>query len=288
MTKEYFGPNSLVWLWNKIKGLKLSNPNKLILSGAVSAEYDGSSEVKVNIPAGGGGTGGPVEWNDVQNKPFYEETKTVLDQNAEFTFDNDMLMYTYMPTGAVDLSALVVDADCTVTWGDEVYRCKVGDFNGMCYVGNIGILFGDPNLGEEPFGIMASPQDGLLAIMDAYAQEEKTLYVKIECGVLKKIDNKFVDIEAIADSVKKPQVTVYLDTSKRTYLCSSVDFSTAMSKSELNAICSDKEKDILIRDISGNIYSPLVITGRNSEPYMTVYYFDGTEMKACYTAEYTG
>ena len=32
----------------------LPNPNKLILSGAVTAEYDGSSEVSVEIPAGGG------------------------------------------------------------------------------------------------------------------------------------------------------------------------------------------------------------------------------------------
>lgn len=32
----------------------LKNPNKLILSGAVTAEYDGSSEVRVEIPAGGG------------------------------------------------------------------------------------------------------------------------------------------------------------------------------------------------------------------------------------------
>lgn len=31
----------------------LPNPNKLILSGAVSAEYDGSAEVSVEIPAGG-------------------------------------------------------------------------------------------------------------------------------------------------------------------------------------------------------------------------------------------
>lgn len=33
---------------------RLPNPNKLILSGAVAAEYDGSSEVSVEIPAGGG------------------------------------------------------------------------------------------------------------------------------------------------------------------------------------------------------------------------------------------
>ena len=34
---------------------KLPNPNKLTLTGAVSAEYDGSTPVTVNIPSGGGG-----------------------------------------------------------------------------------------------------------------------------------------------------------------------------------------------------------------------------------------
>ena len=34
----------------------LPNPNKLILSGAVTAEYDGSTEVSVEIPAGGSGS----------------------------------------------------------------------------------------------------------------------------------------------------------------------------------------------------------------------------------------
>ena len=35
--------------------LKVPNPNKLTFSGAVSAEYDGSSPVNVVIPPGGGG-----------------------------------------------------------------------------------------------------------------------------------------------------------------------------------------------------------------------------------------
>lgn len=38
----------------------LPNPNKLILTGAVAAEYDGSSEVSVEIPAGGAGGVYPV------------------------------------------------------------------------------------------------------------------------------------------------------------------------------------------------------------------------------------
>ena len=39
----------------------LPNPNKLILTGAVTAEYDGSSEVSVEIPAGSGGSGSAYE-----------------------------------------------------------------------------------------------------------------------------------------------------------------------------------------------------------------------------------
>ena len=39
----------------------LPNPNKLIFTGAVSQEYDGSSQVVVNIPSGGGGGTGDGE-----------------------------------------------------------------------------------------------------------------------------------------------------------------------------------------------------------------------------------
>lgn len=41
---------------------KLPNPHKLTFSGAVTGEYDGSAEVNINIPngGGGGGTGGTV------------------------------------------------------------------------------------------------------------------------------------------------------------------------------------------------------------------------------------
>ena len=41
---------------------KLPNPHKLTFSGAVTGEYDGSEEVNINIPngGGGGGTGGAV------------------------------------------------------------------------------------------------------------------------------------------------------------------------------------------------------------------------------------
>lgn len=48
----------------------LPNPNKLKLTGAVEAEYDGSSEVLVNIPKSA------ASWNDLTDKPFYAEMTT--------------------------------------------------------------------------------------------------------------------------------------------------------------------------------------------------------------------
>ena len=47
---------------------KLPNPQKIIFTGAVSAEYDGSSQQTINIPTGGG-SGGTTDYNDLSNKP---------------------------------------------------------------------------------------------------------------------------------------------------------------------------------------------------------------------------
>lgn len=47
---------------------KLPNPQKIIFTGAVSAEYDGSSQQTINIPTGGG-SGGTTDYNNLSNKP---------------------------------------------------------------------------------------------------------------------------------------------------------------------------------------------------------------------------
>jgi len=45
----------------------LPNPQKLIFSGAVTGEYDGSAELNVNIPESSGG--GTTNYNNLSNKP---------------------------------------------------------------------------------------------------------------------------------------------------------------------------------------------------------------------------
>ena len=62
---------------------KLPNPQKIIFTGAVSAEYDGSSQQTINIPIGTGG-GGTTDYTDLSNKPQLNgitlEGKKTLDQ----------------------------------------------------------------------------------------------------------------------------------------------------------------------------------------------------------------
>lgn len=67
---------------------KLPNPQKLIFTGAVSGEYDGSSQQTINIPTGGGSGGGTTDYNDLSNKPqlggvTLEGNKTLDDIGAQ-------------------------------------------------------------------------------------------------------------------------------------------------------------------------------------------------------------
>lgn len=62
----------------------LPNPNSLVFTGAVSAEYDGSRPVTVEIPEGGGGaSGGGSEWEVILDKEISVTAVTIIEQSLD-------------------------------------------------------------------------------------------------------------------------------------------------------------------------------------------------------------
>lgn len=61
---------------------KLPNPQKLIFTGAVTAEYDGSAPLSVEIPSGGGGSAGDVSWKLIR-------TINIVSGTSNYSFDTD-------------------------------------------------------------------------------------------------------------------------------------------------------------------------------------------------------
>ncbi|MGF0101965.1 hypothetical protein [Bariatricus sp. SGI.019] len=79
---------------------KLPNPQKLTFTGAVTAEYDGSAPLSVEIPSGGGGVD---SWELVNSVTTSEEVATVeISTNSSgetFSLEN-ILVAIYVPYGA--------------------------------------------------------------------------------------------------------------------------------------------------------------------------------------------
>ena len=60
----------------------LPNPNALTFTGAVTATYDGSAPLTVNIPSGEGGSGGAVSWKLIR-------TINIVSGTSEYSFNTD-------------------------------------------------------------------------------------------------------------------------------------------------------------------------------------------------------
>lgn len=82
--------------WEKVPDVptKLPNPNSLKFTGAVTAEYDGSSAVTVNIPTGGGGSITVDDHldlnstNPVQNKVVTMNIDELMDEVFKLSFNS--------------------------------------------------------------------------------------------------------------------------------------------------------------------------------------------------------
>lgn len=128
--------------------------------------------------------GGVTSWNDLTDRPFYEEQMVVFEQTVDCTSDMDGA---YLGT-VKNPPFIPSNQTYIVTWNGTKYTCNaidaVGD--GSVYaIGNAGFLGG--NMTEEPF--LITEDNGMLAFVTL---ESGSYDVKIEEVTVKKIEEKFL------------------------------------------------------------------------------------------------
>lgn len=168
------------------------NPRTLTITGAVEAEYNGSADVVVEIPAGGSGGSslpetadplmqlvtdqdGKVGWAE---RLAYKTTKQVENLAAtKLTFYENGEVALLTPWAA----DVVAGAVCTVNYNGTDYGCLAIDYNaiapngglpaGACVLGNLAAMGGEGIAGsnaDAPFAMITMP-NALSADMGAYA-----------------------------------------------------------------------------------------------------------------------
>lgn len=100
----------------------LPNPNALTFMGAATGTYDGSAPLTVNIPAGGGGTGGSSEW-----KLLTDITLTEASAIAEVKYDTKYkTMYAYFRIPKVEEKISTGNSICLLH-SNALYYVSIGD-----------------------------------------------------------------------------------------------------------------------------------------------------------------
>ena len=144
-----------------------------------------------------------TSWNDLDDKPFYDESSTLFDQTLNFlkseTYWEPSLLIEYTSD-----AALVAGQTYTVTWNGIKYNCECTIIEGLSAIGNIDMLFGSDN--GMPFVIALDTSgnafDGSpawlfmsteLMMNSSDLTLSGTYSCKIEGGNIKHLDNKYLD-----------------------------------------------------------------------------------------------
>lgn len=144
-------PNNTV-AQNATNNVLTPNPKKITFTGAVDAEYDGSSDVTVEIPEGGTGGGGGSA--SKYKQPEWGAETAIVDILPEAEYS---IMSEEEPIAVITSPvshALVVGDTYEVIYNGTSYNCTcVRDDSGNYALGNMGAAGGDyPDTGE-PFMI---------------------------------------------------------------------------------------------------------------------------------------
>lgn len=118
-----------------------------------------------------------ISFNDLKDRPFYEETEVLFDQTIEFANTQ------YKTSNVLPIA---VGDTVNVTWDGTAYECVAIEVeSGAIFVGNSATM-GGANTGE-PFAIAIVPGNGTMMLGD-----DGNHTVKIEVSKVKTIDPKYI------------------------------------------------------------------------------------------------
>lgn len=243
---------------------KTPNPNKLTFTGAAEATYDGSEEVTVEIPEGGGisdpGTAhqqlvsdadGKAVWADRLAYPYTGQVE-VLPETALIDSGEGAFILSTSPTHELEIGTIA-----TVSYNSTSYACEVAPYSedGVTIgvmAGNFAIVGGEGGNADAPFlaivlftskaaelgyGGIVVPADGATSVTISITQEG-TAY--------KTIDEPYLP----ASAVRKPiTLTVATDDT----VTADTDFNAAWAmgaQALMDAIVIKKESADGIRTIT--------------------------------------
>lgn len=153
--------------------------------------------LQMAIEAGGGSGGGASSWNDLTDKPFYEEDNREVffpEENVPFALNSSVGLY-FAADGKPE--SLVIGEIYTVIWDEKEYVCTAVDtssLNGgaeMIAIGN-GTAFGMSG-NNEPFIIATTETSILLYVVDPTdTSEYHTAGIFKGAVTIKTLDAKFL------------------------------------------------------------------------------------------------
>ena len=156
----------------------------------------GTKWVNEQLQSGGGsgGGGGVSSWNDLTDKPFYEEISVIAEAENVYLnpegAEEDLLVFGELPLNGGDTILVTFDDSFVPLDSGEVYECKCVEFDGGVVAGNLA-NWGMVGNADAPFVLICGQGFGT-AIMPLELSGINTYNIRIKKVVRKGIEPKFL------------------------------------------------------------------------------------------------
>lgn len=138
--------------------------------------------------------GGVSSWNDLTDKPFYEEISVIAEAENVYLnpegAEEDLLVFGELPLNGGDTILVTFDYSFVPLDSGEVYECKCVEHDGVVAAGNLA-NWGMVGNADAPFLLMCAPGFGT-AIMPLELSGINTYNIRIKKVVRKEIEPKFL------------------------------------------------------------------------------------------------